>query len=117
MDFEENFHFKRVQSQKHTKRPDQSYFQEPQEMESLINKGRLVQKFLMKQADTDKILKIIKRKVLKGTYLLVTVKEIQMGYLVSPYFRNYICAQHKLPSTKITIHKVETLAEKYMSQA
>ena len=58
-------------------RPDKSYFQQPQELESLINTGRLIQKFLPKQADIDKILKIIQRKVLKGTHLPVTIKEIQ----------------------------------------
>ena len=45
-------------------RPDKSLFQEPQEFESLINTGRLVQKFLPKQADIDKILKVIQRKVI-----------------------------------------------------
>ena len=55
-----------------SQRPDKSYFQEPQELESLINTGRLVQKFLPKQADMDKILKDIQRKVLKGAiYLLL----------------------------------------------
>ena len=38
--------------------------------------GRLVQKFLLKQADIDKILKIIQRKILKGTHLPMTVKDI-----------------------------------------
>ena len=58
---------------------DKSYFQEPQELDSLINTGKLVQKFLPKQADINKILKIIQSKVLKGTHLPVTVKEIQAG--------------------------------------
>ena len=40
-------------------KPDKPCFQEPQKLESLINTGRLVQKFLPKQADIDKILKII----------------------------------------------------------
>ena len=57
-------------------RPDRSYFQEPQELESLINPSILVQKFLLKQADIDKLLKIMQRKVLKGMHLAVTVKEI-----------------------------------------
>ena len=85
-------------------------------MESLINTGRLVQKFIPKQADIDKILKIIQRKVLKGTHLPVTVKQIQAGYLVSPYFKDLYLylTQNKLPSTKTAICKVETLAEKYI---
>ena len=86
-------------------RLDKSYFQEPQELESLINTGRLVQNFLPKQADIDKILKIIQRKVLKGTHLPVNVKEIQTGYLISTYFKAVYLplAQNKLPSTKTAI--------------
>ena len=49
-------------------------------------------------------------------HLAVTVKEMQAGYLISPYFKdlNLYLAQHKLPSTKTAICKVETLAEKYI---
>ena len=67
-------------------RQDKSYFQEPQELESLINTGRLVQNFFLKQSDMDKMLKIIQRKVPKGMHLSVTIKEKQAGYLISPYF-------------------------------
>ena len=77
-------------------------------MESIINTGRLIQKFLLKQADIDKRLKIIKRKALKGMHLPVTVKEIQAGYLISPYFKDM------LPSTKTALQKMETLAERYI---
>ena len=97
-------------------RADKSYFQEPHEFNSLINTGRLVQTFLPKQADSDKILKIIQGKVLKGTHLPVTVKEIQAGYLISPYFKD-LClylAKNTLPSTKTALQKVETLAERYI---
>ena len=83
-------------------------------MEGLVNTGKLVQKFLPKQADIDKILKIIQRKVLKGTHLPVMIKKIQAGYLVSSYFEDIYMhlSQNKLPSTKTAICKVETLAEK-----
>ena len=40
--------------------------------------------------DIDKILEVIQRKVLKGTHLPVEVKEIQVGYLYSPYFKRFI---------------------------
>ena len=54
---------------------DKSYFQEPQELESLINTGRLVQKFLLKQADIDKKLKLYKEKFSKEhIYLLLQKK-------------------------------------------
>ena len=57
-------------------RINKSYLQQPKDLENLVNTGNLVQKFLPKQADIDKILKIIQHKVLKGTHLLVTIKEI-----------------------------------------
>ena len=40
------------------------------------------------------------------------MKEIQAGYLMSPYFKDLYLAQHKLPSTKTAIQKVEMLAWK-----
>ena len=63
-----------------------------------------------------KCYKIIQRKFLKGTCLPVTVKEIQEGYLVSPYFKELYLylAQNNLPSTQTAIQKVETLAEIYI---
>ena len=81
------------------------FFQEPQELEGLVNTGKLIQKFLPKQADIDKILKIIQRKVLKGKHLPVVIKEIKAGYLLSPYFKDIYLylAQNKLPSTKTAI--------------
>ena len=45
-----------------------------------------------------------------------TLKEIQAGYLVSPYFKD-IClylAQNRLPNNKTAIWMVETLAETYI---
>ena len=75
-DFEENSPFQEGVILEMYQRLDKSYFQEPQELESLINTGRLVQKFLLKQAGIDKILKIIQGKVLKGMHLPVTVREI-----------------------------------------
>ena len=88
MDFEDNSPFQEGVISKTYKRSDKSYFQEPKELESLINTNRIVQKFLQKQADIDKILKIIQRNVLKRMHLPVTVKEIEAGYLISPYFKD-----------------------------
>ena len=70
----------------------------------------------MKQADIDKILKIIQCKVLIDVHLSVTIKEIQTGYLNSLYFKDiYLYLAHnKLPYSKTGIQKVETLAEKYV---
>ena len=116
MDFKENFPSQEDVISETYQRPNRSYFQEPPELDSLINMGNLVQKFLLRQADMDKILQIIQRKILKGTHLPVTVKEIQEGYLNSHYFKDLYLylAQNKLPSTKTTICKLETLAQKYI---
>ena len=44
------------------------------------------------------------------------MKEIQAGYLISPYFKDLYLylAQNKWHITKTAIHKVEALAEKYI---
>ena len=69
-----------------------------------------------KQTDIDKILEVIKRKVLKGTHLPLTIKEIQSGYLSSLYFKDiYIYLAHnRLPSKRVAMQRVELLAEKYI---
>ena len=69
-----------------------------------------------KQTDIDKILENIKKKVLKGTHLPLTIKEIQVGYLNSLYFKDIYqyLAQNRLPSKKSAMGKVEVLAEKYI---
>ena len=65
--------------------------------------------------DIDKILDIIKRKVLKGTHLPLTIKEIQAGYLSSPYFKDlYLLSQSKLPSKRSSVRKVEMLAANFI---
>ena len=85
-------------------------------MAKLINTDNMVQKYLPNQTDIDKILKIIQRKVSKGTHLPVTIKKIQAGYLNSPYLKDIYLylAQNKLPSSKSALHKVEVLAERYI---
>ena len=69
-------------------RLDKSFFQEPKELADLINKGNIIHIYLPKQTYIDRILEIIQRKVLKGTHLPVTIKEIQAGYIHSPYFKD-----------------------------
>ena len=97
-------------------RLDKSFFQEPKELGDIINKGNLIHKHLPKQTDIDKILKIIQRKVLKGTHLPVEIKEIQAGYVHSPYFKDIYLylSWSKLPSSKPAVRKIEALAEKYI---
>ena len=77
---------------------------------------KIIQKYLPKQTDIDKILDIIKRKVLKGKHLPLTIKEILAGYLSSPYFKDLylFLSQNKLPSKRSSVKKVEMLAESFV---
>ena len=90
VEIEENSPFQEGIISENYERPDNSYVQEPQELTNLIDTTKLIQKYLPKQTDIDKILDIIKRKVLKGTHLPLTVREIQAGYLTSPYFKRFV---------------------------
>ena len=114
-DFEENSLYQEGVMSKTFQRPDKSFYWEPKELGDLINKGNLVHKYLTKQTDIDKILKVIQRKVLKGSHLLVEIKEVQAGYLQSSYFKDIYLylSQNKLPSSRAAIRRRETLAERY----
>ena len=116
VDIEENSPFQEGIISEIYERPDMSYIQEPQDLKDLIDTTRLIQKFLPKQMDIDKILDIIKRNILKGMHLPLTIKEIQASYLSSPYFKD-LClflSQNKLPSKRSSIKKVKTLAENFV---
>ena len=116
VDIEENSPFQEGIISETYERPDRSYVQEPYELKDLIDTTRLVQKFFPKQTDIDKILDIIKRKILKGMHLPLSIKEIQAGYLSSPYFKDLylFLSQNKLPSKRSFIKKVEPLAENFV---
>ena len=109
INFEENSPYQEGIISETYERWDKSYFKEPSELKDLIDTTKLVQRFLPKQTDIDKILDVIKRKVLKGTHLPITIKEIQAGYLTSPYFKGLYLylAQNKLPNKRNAIHKVD----------
>ena len=101
IDFKENSPFQEGVISEAYQRPIKSLFQESQELEGQYRQSGT--KNLQKKTDIDKIIKAIQQKVLKGTHLLVTIKEIQAGYLVSPYFKDIYLhlVQDKLPSTRL----------------
>ena len=116
LEFEENSPFQEGIMSEMFQRPDKSFFQNPKELGDLINKENLFHTFLPKQTDIDKILEVIQRKVLKVTHLPVEVKEIQAGYLYSPYFKDLYLypSQNRLPSSKSDIRKLKALSEKFV---
>ena len=116
IEIEENSPFQESIISEVYERPDKSYFQEPIELKDLIDTNNIVQQFLPKQTNIDKIFEVIKRKVLKGMHLPLMIKEIQAGYLSSLYFKDiYLYLAHnRLPSKKAAMRRIELLAEKYI---
>ena len=103
LNFEENLPFQEGIISETIQRPDKSFFQNPKELEDFIDKGNFIHRFLPKQTDIDKILQIIQRNMLKGTHLPVEIKEIQAGYLHSPYFKDIY--QYLLQNKLLISHK------------
>ena len=95
LDIEENYPFQEGVISETIQRPDKTFFQKPKRLKDIIDTGNLIHKFLPRQTDIDKILHVIQRKVLKGTHSRVEIKEIQAGYLHSPYFKEYTSIYHK----------------------
>ena len=116
LDIEENSPFQEGSISELIQRLDKSFFQNPRKLKDVINPDNLIHKFLPKQVDIDKILHIIQRKVLKNTFLPIEIKEIQIGYLHSPYFKDLYryLLQNKLPHSKPAIKKLEALSERYV---
>ena len=66
LDIEENSPFQEGIISETIQRPDKMFFQKPKSLEDIIDMGNLINKFLPKQTDIEKILQIIKRKYLKA---------------------------------------------------
>ena len=91
---------------------DKSYLEQPRNCQILVDSTKIIHKYLPKQVDIDKILHIIKRKVLKGTHLPLTIKEIKAGYLSSSFFKDlFVYLAH---NKKNAICKVLTLSQNYV---
>ena len=116
IEIEENSPFQESIISEVYERPDKSYFQELTELKDLIDTNNIVQRFLPKQTDIDKILEIIRKKLLKGMHLALTIKEIQAGYLSSLYFKDiyFYLAHNRLPNKKAAMKRVELLVERYI---
>ena len=116
LDIEENSPFQEGIISETIQRLDKTYFQNQKRLKDIIDMGNLIHKFLPRQMDVDKILHIIQRKVLKGTHLPVEIKEIQAGFLHSPYFKEIYqyLSQNKLPHYKLAIKKLGALSGRYI---
>ena len=84
LDFEENSPFQEGIISDAYQRPVKSFFQEPKGLSDIINTCNFIQIFLPKQADIDKVLKVIQRKTLKGTHLPVEIKR-DSSWIFKPF--------------------------------
>ena len=65
IEIEENLPFQESIISEVYERPDKSYFQELIALKDLIDTNNIIQRFLSKQTDINKILEVIRKKVLK----------------------------------------------------
>ena len=101
LDIKENSPFQEGIMSETIQRPVKMLFQKPKSLDDIIDMGNLIHNFLPKQTDINRILQIFQRKVLKGTHLPIEIKEIQTGYLHSPYFKEiyqYLSQKKKTPT-------------------
>ena len=82
-------------------------------MNHQINTSDVVHMIFPQLTCLNKILNVTERKVLKGTHLPMTIKEIQAGYLTNHYFKNiyFYLAQNALPSLEAARRQVKTQAQ------
>ena len=115
-DIEENSPYQDTAYDETIARPTEKDLLIPPSLESQIRKEVLVHKHLPKQVDLERLLKQIQRKILKGTHLSTTVKEIKTGYVNSTHFKDIYLylALNKLPRSKAAIRRIETLSERYI---
>ena len=97
-DFKENSLFQEGIMSEMFQRLNKSFFQEPKELGDLMNKGSFVHKYLPKQMDIDKILKMIQRKVLKGTDLPIKIKKFRQVFCVVHISKIYTYTYHQINS-------------------
>ena len=75
----------------------------------------LVHMFLSKQNKLNKILNVVERKLLKGTHLAMTIKEMWRGSLpIARLFKHLYLAQTKFCTFKGAVRQGETQVEKYL---
>ena len=98
------------------RRPNEDDFKIPPSLEKQIEQGKLAKNDLPRQADIDRIMRRIDRKVLKDTHLHITIRDMIAAYLESPHFRDiYIyLAQNRTPKNRKQAKRVISSAKDYI---
>ena len=96
--------------------PDQSDFELPSPLQSIVDPSKITHRFLPKQGEIDRIINQINKKVLRDTKLSMNLKDLKAAYLTSPHFRDIYLnlTQNKVPLGKRAAKRLEQNARNYM---
>ena len=85
-------------------------------MEKQIEQGKLAKRDLLRQAEIDRIMRCIKRKVLCNIHLPLTLRDLQVAYLQSLQFRGiYVyLAQNRMPKSHKDAKHIAIASQDYM---
>ena len=88
----------------------------PPPLESLLDKAKMVYKFLPKQGDIDRLIAKINKKVLRDTNLCVDLRDLKAAYLTSPHFRDIYLylLQNRMPLGKGAARRLDQNARNYL---
>ena len=88
----------------------------PPSLETQIEQGKLTKRDLPCQAEIDRVMRRINRKVLCNIHLPLTLRDLQAAYLQSPQFRGiYIyLAQNRMPKSRKDAKRIAIASQDYM---
>ena len=96
--------------------PDQSDFELPSPLQSVVDPSKITHRFLPKQGEIDRLINQINKKVLRDTKLSMNLRDLKAAYLTSPHFRDIYLnlTQNKVPLGKGAAKRLEQNARNYM---
>ena len=82
--------------------PDQSNFELPSPLQSVVHPSKITHRFLPKQGEIGRLINQINKKVLRDTKLSMNLRDLKAAYLTSPHFRDIYLnlTQNKVPLGK-----------------
>ena len=96
--------------------PTEDDFIIPPPLENLVDKEKMICKFLPKQGDIDRLIAKINKKVLRDTNLCVDLRDLKAAYLTSPHFKDIYLylLQNRIPFGKGPAMRLENNARNYI---
>ena len=96
--------------------PDQSDFELPTPLQDVVGPSKVTHKFLPKQAEIDRLINQINKKVLRDTKRNMNLRDLRTAYLTSPHFRDIYLnvTQNKVPLGKGAARRLEQNARNYV---